>query len=50
MPFRRVVAADLERWFEEQAVDGCAATRLGQWSSIRMRPHRAEPVGHVVLA
>jgi hypothetical protein len=46
MPFRKAVPADLEQWFEARAAEGWAATRLGQWSSIRMRLHRAEPAAY----
>jgi hypothetical protein len=43
IPFRHVAADDLERWFESMAERGWAPTRLGQWSSLRMRLSRGEP-------
>lgn len=43
IPFRHVAADDLELWFESMARQGWAPTRLGQWSSLRMRLARGEP-------
>lgn len=37
LPFRRVVPADLELWFEQRAAEGWQPARLGQWSSLRTR-------------
>lgn len=36
IPYRYVVPADLERWFEERAAGGLVAERIGQLSSFRM--------------
>lgn len=36
-PFRYVVPADYENWFEEKAAAGWHPVKVGQWSSIAMR-------------
>lgn len=43
IPFRHVAADDLERWFESMADKGWVPTRLGQWSSLRMRLAQGQP-------
>lgn len=43
IPFRHVVPADLERWFEQRAAEGLVADRIRQWSSIRMLLTRRAP-------
>ena len=42
-PFRYVVPADYENWFEEKAAAGWHPVRIGQWSSIAMRFAKGEP-------
>lgn len=43
IPFRHVIPADLERWFEQRAAEGLVVDRVGQWSSIRMSLTRQTP-------
>ena len=42
-PFRYVVPADYESWFEERAAAGWHPARVGQWSSIAMRFVKSAP-------
>ncbi len=42
-PFRYVVPADYENWFEEQAAAGWHPVKVGQWSSIAMRFAKGSP-------
>lgn len=42
VPFRHLVADDLERWFEAMAAQGWAPRHLGQWSSVRMSFRRGQ--------
>jgi hypothetical protein len=42
-PFRYVVPADYENWFEEQAAAGWHPVKVGQWSSIAMRFAKGAP-------
>ena len=43
-PFRYVVPADYENWFEEKAAAGWHPVKVGQWSSIAMRFEKSEPI------
>ncbi len=42
-PFRYVVPADYENWFEEKAAAGWHPVKVGQWSSIAMRFTKSTP-------
>ena len=42
-PFRYVVPADYENWFEEKSAAGWHPVRIGQWSSIAMRFAKGSP-------
>ncbi len=42
-PFRYVVPADYESWFEEKAAAGWHPVKVGQWSSIAMRFAKSTP-------
>jgi hypothetical protein len=42
-PFRYVVPADYENWFEEKAATGWHPVKVGQWSSIAMRFAKGVP-------
>ena len=42
-PFRYVVPADYEHWFEEKAATGWHPVKVGQWSSIAMRFAKGAP-------
>lgn len=43
VPFRHVVPADLERWFEQRAAEGLFAEWIRQWGSLRMTLTRRAP-------
>ena len=42
-PFKYVVPADYEDWFEKLALHGWHPVKIGQWSSIAMRFTKGEP-------
>jgi len=42
-PFKYVIPADYENWFEKLAFEGWHPVRIGQWSSIAMRFAKGAP-------